>query len=83
MVGVTGHVLTLILSPIQTFYTMRVACPCDLYPLTPHFYIGNLRFTRVFISFLLIFALKQRLWVLNRGVLTCTQNLKFMFNANI
>ena len=42
---------------------IRITCPCDLYPLTPHFYIVKLGFTRVFIFFL-IFALKHRLWVL-------------------
>ena len=42
-----------------------ITCPCNVHPLTPHFYIGKLRFTRVFIFFL-IFALKHRLWVLVR-----------------
>ena len=38
--------------------------PCNEYPLTPHFYIFELGFTRVYIF--LIFALKHRLWVLVR-----------------
>ena len=28
---------------------IRITCPCDLYPLTPHFYIVKLGFTGVFI----------------------------------
>ena len=32
-----------------------ITCPCNVYPLTPHFYIVKLGFTRVYI----IFALKQ------------------------
>ena len=51
--------------------------PCDLYPLTPRFYIAKLGFTGVYI----IFALKHRLWVLARTatetVLTCTHNQCF------
>ena len=57
-----------------------LTCPCDLYPLTPHFYIVKLGFTGVYIFFL-IFALKHRLWVLVRTaslrVLTCTHNQCF------
>ena len=45
------------------FKFIRITCPCDLYPLTPHFYIVKLGFTGVYIFFL-IFALKHRLWVL-------------------
>ena len=41
------------------------ASPCNEYPLTPHFYIVKLGFTGVYIFFL-IFAPKQRLWVLVR-----------------
>ena len=40
-------------------------CPCNEYPLTPHFYLVKLGFIGVFIFFL-IFALKHRLWVLVR-----------------
>ena len=43
---------------------VRITCPCDIYPLTPHFYIVKLGFTGVFIF--LIFALKHRLWVNGR-----------------
>ena len=36
-----------------------LTCPCNVDPLTPHFYIVKLGFTGVYI----IFALKHRLWV--------------------
>ena len=45
---------------------IRITCPCNIYPLTPHFYIVKLGFTGVYI-FVLIFALKHRLWVLVRA----------------
>ena len=41
-----------------------ITCPCNVYPLTPHFYIVKLGFTGVFIFF--DFTLKHRLWVLVR-----------------
>ena len=37
---------------------IRITCPCDLYPLTPNFYIVKMGFTGV--HFFLIFALKHR-----------------------
>ena len=40
---------------------IRITCPFDLYPPTPHFYIVKLGFIGV--CFSLIFALKHRLWV--------------------
>ena len=42
-----------------------ITCPCDLYPLTPNFYIVKLGVYRGIHNFL-IFALKHRLWVLVR-----------------
>ena len=42
--------------------TIRITCPCDLYPLTLHLYIVKLGLTGEYI----IFALKHRLWVLVR-----------------
>ena len=33
---------------------IRITCPCDLYPLTPHFYIVKLGFTGVYIMFLFL-----------------------------
>ena len=46
------------------YHHIRITRPCDLYPLTPHFYIVKLGCTGVYIF--LIFALKHRLWVLIR-----------------
>ena len=39
---------------------IMLTCPCNVYPLTPHFYIVKLGFTVVYIVFL-IFALKHRI----------------------
>ena len=51
------------------FYTgvfnIMITCPCNEYPLTPHFNIVKLGFTGVYIIFL-FFALKHILWVLVR-----------------
>ena len=57
-------------------YIMLI-CPCNVYPLTPHFYIVKQRFTGVFIFS--YFCSKNKLWVLFRteAVLTCTHNLCF------
>ena len=33
---------------------ITITCPCDLYPLTPHFYIVKLAFTRLYIIFLFL-----------------------------
>ena len=41
-----------------------ITCPCNVYSLTPHFYIVKLGFTGVYIF--LIFDLKHRLWILVR-----------------
>ena len=46
-----------------------LTCPCNVYPLTPHFYIAKVGFTGVYIF--LIFALKHRLWVLVRTASLC------------
>ena len=61
-------------------YSITKTCPCNAYPLEPHFYskIGLCRVIPIF----LIVAPKHRLWVLVRtasaplmAVLTCTYNL--------
>ena len=52
---------------------IRITCPCNVYPLVPHFYIEKTGVCRG-IPIFLIFAPKHRLWVL---VLTCTHNLCF------
>ena len=45
-----------------------ITCPCNVDPLTPHFYIVKLGFTGIYFCFL-FFALKHRLWVLVRTAL--------------
>ena len=59
-------------------YRIMLTCPCNVDPLTSHFFIVKLRVIGVYLLFL-IFALKHRLWVLLRikAVLTCTYNLCF------
>ena len=38
-----------------TYYrTIRITCPCNEHPLTPHFYIEKVGFTRVYIFFLFL-----------------------------
>ena len=51
-------------------------------PLKPHFYIVKLGFTGLYIIFL-IFAQKQKLWVLGRAVLTSTHNMCWVEIWNI
>ena len=59
------YVISLFLYHRLTKTSIRITCPCDLNPLTPHFYIIiKLGFTGVYIFS--IFALKHRLWVLIR-----------------
>ena len=52
---------------------IMLTCPCNVYPLTPHFYIVNVGAYRG-IHYFLTFALKHILWVLVR---TCTHNICF------
>ena len=49
-------------------------CRCNVNPLTPHFYIVKLGFTRI-IFFYLFYALKQRSWVLVRTALRRSQRV--------
>ena len=51
-------------------------CLYNADPLKPHFYIGKLGFTGVYIIFL-ISAQKHRLWLLGEAVLTSIHNLCF------
>ena len=47
-------------------------CPCNVYPLEPHFYIAKLGNAVVYIvNIFLIFAPKHRLWVLVRTASQC------------
>ena len=56
---------------------IMIQFPCNLHPLTPHFYIVNWGL-QGYTLFSFFFALKHRLWVLvNEAVLTCTYNLCF------
>ena len=66
----------------MTNLIIMLTCPCNVYPLTPHFYIVKLGFTGWGIHFFLFFALKHRSWVhvrtasvLTEAVLTCTHDL--------
>ena len=44
---------------------IKKTCPCNVYPLKPHFYIEKLGYAGVY-QFFFIFAPKHRLWVLVR-----------------
>ena len=57
--------------------TYRKTCQCNIYPLSPHFYIEKLGFAGVSIPTFLIFDSKHRLWVLGEAALTCTHNQCF------
>ena len=35
-------------------WIIRITCPCNEHPLTPHFYIEKVGFTRVYIFFLFL-----------------------------
>ena len=54
-----------VLSIFVTKENIRKTCPCNEYPLEPHFYIEKLEYAGVYLFFL-IFAPKHRLWVLVR-----------------
>ena len=65
---------TLIVNATNNCKDIRITFPCELYPLTHLFYIVKLDLQGYF---LLIFALKHRLWVL---VKTASPNLCFEQN---
>ena len=46
-------------------FVIKKTCPCNVYPLEPHFYIEKLGYAGANLFFL-IFAPKHRLWVLVR-----------------
>ena len=57
---------------------IRKTCLCNVYPLEPHFYIAKLGYAGGGGAYLSqYFCSKNRLWVLNEAVLTCTHNLRF------
>ena len=39
---------------MRTELYIRITCPCNEHPLTPHFYIEKVGFTRVYIFFLFL-----------------------------
>ena len=49
--------------PMPVF--IRITCPCNVYPLTPHFYIVKLEFTGVYILFLVL-LLNTTIYVLSK-----------------
>ena len=49
-----------------SFFTIRKTCPCNIYPLKPHFYIVKLGYAGVYLFFLFLLE-KNRLWVHVRG----------------
>ena len=50
---------------------IRKTCPCNVYPLKPHFYIAKLGYAGVYLFFLLL------LQNIAEAVLTCTHNICF------
>ena len=58
--------------------SIRITCPCNIYPLIPHYYIAKLGYAGIHVPIFLNFAPKHELWVrLAEAVLTCTHNLCF------
>ena len=57
---------------------IMITCPCDLYPLTPHFYIVKLGFTGVYKIFLFkLYNIDCGYSFVTEEVLMCTHNLCF------
>ena len=50
--AVKGRHIIFLMICLET--NIRITCPCDLYPLTPHFYVVKLGFTGVYIFFILL-----------------------------
>ena len=38
----------------EKYYTITKTCPCNVYPLEPHFYIGKLGYAGVYLFFLFL-----------------------------
>ena len=64
----------------ETFQTIRKTCPCNIYPIEPHFYIAKMGYAGVYPFFLFLlqnidcgYSLER----LGEAVLTCTHNLCF------
>ena len=56
---------------------IRITCPCTEHPLTSHFYIEKVGFTRVYIFLLFLLQNIDCGYSLAEAVLTCTHNLCF------
>ena len=52
-------------------------CPCNIYPLEPHFYIAKLGYAGVYLFFLFLLQNIDCGNRLGEAVLTCTQNICF------
>ena len=55
------------------FGCIKKTCPCNEYPRKPHFYMG---YAGVYLSFLLFFCPKHRLWVLVRTASVLCKTIK-------
>ena len=64
----------------STFFSVlsyiRKTCPCNEYPLEPHFYIAKLGYEEVYLFFLVLLQ-NIDCGYLVEAVLTCTHNLCF------
>ena len=45
---------TIVVPCLDSTIYIRITCPCNEHPLTPHFYIEKVGFTRVYIFFLFL-----------------------------
>ena len=52
--------------PIQVLYSMysfiMITCPCNVYPLIPHFYIAKLGYAWVHLFFLFLYSYPQSMF---------------------
>ena len=62
---------------IEMAKNTRITCPCNEYPLTPHFYIVKMGFTGVYIFFLFLLQNIDYGYRFTEAVLTCTHNQCF------
>ena len=60
---------------------IKKTCPCNIYPLIPHFYIAKLGYAGVYLFFLFLLQTIDCGYLLEaEAVLTCTHNLWFEQN---
>ena len=60
-----------------------LASPCNLCPLTHHFYIVKMGFTGVYVFFFFFFALKHRSWVRVPTIYVLSKNMKIVKKINL